>query len=179
MGGKFYRQLVIHQGAFMKNVLISETTDKRIKKEIIISASVNDVWESWTTLEGVKSFFAPQAEIELSIGGKYEMYFLLKNPPGLRGGEGCKILSFLPKQMLSFSWNAPPQFPQVRQCFTWVVLLFTEITPQTTKITLTQLGWQSGSEWEKVYEYFNNAWEIVLKRLEQRFVQGPIRWDLK
>lgn len=42
------------------------------------------------------------------------MYFNLNAPSGKKGSEGMKILSFLPETMLSFEWNAPPDFPEIR-----------------------------------------------------------------
>ena len=71
-----------------------------IRKEVVVNASVNNVWEVWTTSKGAITFFAPKANIQLSRGGAYEMFFNLKAPKGSQGGEGLKVLSFLPKEML-------------------------------------------------------------------------------
>lgn len=95
-----------------------------IKKELVVKASLSKVWEGWTSTEGAKTFFAPEAKIELCIGGPYELYFNLDNPQGLRGSEGCVVLSYLPMEMISFNWNAPPSIPTLRSRGekTWVVL---------------------------------------------------------
>ena len=142
---------------------------KHIFKEIVIPARRIEVWKAWTEKEILIKYFAPEAEIELKIGGKYEMYFLLDNPPGTRGGEGNKILSFVPQKMLSFSWNAPPQFPSVRKEETWCVLLFDKTDINTTKIRFYHLGWQQGEEWDQVYDYFQKAWDLVLGNLKTYF----------
>ena len=97
------------------------------------------------------TFFAPAANVELAIGGRYEMLFDPDAPPGSQGGEGLKILSFLPEEMLSFEWNAPPQYPSVRQERTWVVVQFEALTAETTRVRLSHLGWQEGEEWEQVF----------------------------
>jgi len=151
-------------------------TAKKIEKSIIISVPVQDAWKAWTTVEGVKAFFAPDAAIELAVGGKYEMYFLPDAPEGSRGGEGLTILSFLPEKMLSFTWNAPPTFPEVRKQHSWVVISFDSLSSQKTKVSLSHIGWKEGEEWNKVYDYFNNAWNTVLARLQYRFETGPIDW---
>jgi uncharacterized protein YndB with AHSA1/START domain len=85
-------------------------TNKLIQKERIVPFSLTESWSKWTTHEGLKTFFGRDNKIELEIGGNFEIYFLMDNPVGLRGSETCKILSFLPREMLSFSWNAPPHF---------------------------------------------------------------------
>ena len=142
---------------------------KQIYKEIVISAPVSQVWNAWTVKEELIKFFAPDAEIDLRIGGKYEMFFLLDNPPGTKGGEGNRILSFVPHKMLSFEWNAPPQFTNVRKEKTWCVLLFDEIEQDTTKIRFYQLGWREGKEWDEVYDYFQEAWDYVFNNLKKYF----------
>ena len=150
---------------------------KKIYKEIQVSASISDVWNAFTTAEGIKTFFAPDAKIELWLGGTYEIYF---NPPedvGNRGSEGCSVLSFIPEKMLSFTWNAPPEFPNVRKERAWVVLEFEGLKDNTVLVRLTHLGWKEGKEWDEVYNYFDSAWGVVLNRLKKRFEEGPVKWD--
>ncbi len=45
------------------------------------------------------------------------------------------------------------------------------------KVHFTQLGWGEGEQWDKVFDYFTEAWDIVLGRLQYRFSAGPIDWD--
>jgi uncharacterized protein YndB with AHSA1/START domain len=90
-------------------------SDKQIKKTRAINEPVEKLWRRWTTHEGLKTFFGADNKIELMPGGAFEIYFLINNPVGLRGSEGCKVLSYLPYQMLSFSWNAPPQNKEIRE----------------------------------------------------------------
>jgi uncharacterized protein YndB with AHSA1/START domain len=40
-----------------------------IVSEGVVSAPVSEVWKAWTTSEGLKSWLAPHADIELRIGG--------------------------------------------------------------------------------------------------------------
>ena len=93
----------------------------------------------------------------------------MNNPVGIRGSEGCKVLSYLPKKFFSFSWNAPPQFEEVRKSDhkTWVVVEFAAISEQQTEIRLTHLGWLEGEKWNEVYTYFMDAWDMVLNNLSK------------
>jgi uncharacterized protein YndB with AHSA1/START domain len=152
-------------------------SEKSLIKEIEIEKNIYSIWNKFTTEEGLISFFAPEVNFQLSIGGQFEMLFDLKMPLGLQGSEDCKILSFLPHKMLSFSWNNPPKFENIRDEKTWVVIEFVKIDENKTKITLTHLGWKDGPEWDGAYEYFNNAWNIVLKRLEYSIKENPIDWE--
>jgi len=146
-------------------------SEKQIRKRVQINLSIKETWHKWTTHEGLKSFFGRDNKIELTPGGSFEIYFILENPVGVRGSEGCKVLSFLPEKMLSFSWNAPPQFEKVRNSDykTWVVVLFNEVSPEQTEISLSHLGWLADAEWEKVFEYFDKAWDMVLNGLKAQY----------
>lgn len=106
--------------------------------------------------------------MELRPGGPFEIYMLMDNPPGLRGSEGCKVLSYLPLRMLSFTWNAPPEYPDIRdnEHKTWVVVQLTKKDESTTMVEIDHLGWKDGKEWDAVFDYFHKAWEIVLQWLE-------------
>jgi uncharacterized protein YndB with AHSA1/START domain len=150
---------------------------KQIYKEMKVAASVSDVWNAFTTSEGIKTFFAPDAKIELKLGGSYEIYFYPPEKRGSRGSEGCNVLSYIPKRMLSFTWNTPPEFPNVRKERTWVVLEFEDLKNNSVLVRLTHLGWKEGKEWDEVYNYFDRAWGIVVTRLRKRFEEGPTKWD--
>ena len=150
---------------------------KSIDKEIIVNRSMSDVWEIWTTKEGVLTFFAPAANLELKIGGSYEMLFDLKQPPGKQGSEGSKILSYLPNKMLSFDWNAPLEFGRLRDEKTVVVILFDDPGNQKTRVNLSHIGWGEDAKWNKLYEYFDRAWDIVLGRLKYSLETAPIDWS--
>ena len=138
--------------------------DKIIKKTRVVDCNLETAWWKWTTHEGLLTFFGADNKIELNLRGAYEIYFLMDNPPGLRGGEGNKVISFLPMRMLSFTWNAPPQYPEVRnhEHRTWVVLEFKTLENGKTEVMLGHFGWPAGELWDEVYCYFVSAWETVM-----------------
>ena len=152
------------------------TTGLMIRKEVEVSADCEQVWQAWSSEKGAVTFFAPQAKIELAVGGEYEMYFAPKQQRGHRGSEGCVILSFIPSEMISFTWNAPPSLAKIRDENTWVVLTFKPMANGKTRVQMVHLGWGAGEEWQKALRYFDRAWELVLSRLVYRFRYGPIDW---
>ncbi len=150
---------------------------RKLEKTVDIPAPPTEVWKAWTTVEGVTSFFAPAANIKLRPTGMYEIFFRPDAPEGERGADGCRVLSFLPKRMLSFTWNAPPSIPTLRAKgpMTWVVIEIGKFEGHS-KVRLTHLGWRQGEDWEAMYAYFDHAWDLVLARLAKRFAEGPIDW---
>ncbi len=147
---------------------VREPGERKLVKEIEVPASRRDCWHLWTTTEGMTSFLVSEANIDLRPGGPFELYFAADAPPGQRGSEDCKILSYLPEKMLSFEWNAPPTIPTRRDGErTWVVVEFEEIGPESTRVRLTHLGWGDGADWDEVYAYFDKAWGSVLEAMRK------------
>lgn len=135
-----------------------------VRREVLVGAPAAAVWRSWTTSAGFEAFFGVRARIELRPGGAYEIYFMDDAPAGERGSEGCQVLSYLPERVLSFSWNAPPDFGELREQHTWVVV---ELEPEGegTRVRVTHLGWGAGARWDELRAYFDRAWGVVLDAL--------------
>ncbi len=139
--------------------------ERSLHKEVLVPSPIERVWWGWTTSEGMASWWAKESWIDLKIGGPYELYFLLDQPRGWQGGEGCRVLSYLPPEMLSFSWNFPPEIPEIRFEHTWVVLRFVRVARSETRVVFDQLGWKEGPAWDAGWKYFDQAWGRVLERL--------------
>lgn len=142
---------------------------RRIEKVVTVRAPRAEVWRRFTTSEGVGRWLSPKTKIELTVGGPWEVYFLDEQPIGSRGSEECRVLSFLPERMLSFTWNAPPHLTKTRHAHTWVVVELADVAGGT-QVTLTQLGWPTDGlanepEWEATFQYFDRAWGKALEAL--------------
>ena len=148
--------------------------ERCIELEVIVDARVEEVWRAWTTTEGVKGFFAPDANIELRVGGPFEIFFDPSKPPGDRGADGMEIIGFQPNRMLSFTWNAPWEFPEARKQRTVVIIRLEPLPVERTRVTLRHLAWGVGGEWDQTFYYFSQAWPRVLENLQRRFSEGPI-----
>ena len=179
----FVGSIAMTQNSTAKPPSSKDTEIRRVDVGIEVPASLREVWHAWTTNEGVQTFFARRTNVKLAVEGPFEMLFLEDAPTGQQGSEGCKFLSYLPYEMLSFTWNAPPQFKHARGRHTWVVVRFEELSPHRTKVKLTHLGWDERiaefpthrDEWVQVQDYFSEAWLFVLDQLKKRFEDGP-RW---
>jgi len=151
-----------------------DTSARSVRVEGTVNAPVAEVWRAWTTSKGAEEFFAQKANIHLAIGGPYEIQF---DPNDERSGtKGLKILSYVPEEMISFQWNAPPQMPEVRNGGMWVVVQLQPEGAKRTHVTVTHLGWKKGPEWDEAYVHFKQGWGELMQRLQQRFDQGPIDW---
>lgn len=153
--------------------------NRSIVKEVTIPVGVEESWNTWTTKQGLESFFAPECHVELELFGRFEIFFFPDAEPGRKGAENNKILAVEPNKMLSFTWDAPVTMPEVRKQRTSVVVKFEILEEHKTRIVVCHTGWGDGNEWDKAFDYFTDAWDTVLKRLEIRFKDGPIDWNKK
>ena len=153
---------------FIATPLLADSA-RRIERDITVKSPRSAVWHAWTTVEGAKTFFAPDAKIELSPGGPYEIYFGADQPAGRRGGETNQVVAFDPERWLLFSWNAPPKFGPLRAEHTYVLVRFDDTPGGGTRLRLTHFGWREAPEWNAVYDYFDKAWDFVLNNFRSKY----------
>lgn len=177
----FIRGIVGAIGLIVISLGASESraaSPRHIEREVIVAASPAAVWTHWTTLEGLQTLFIPpepplQGRIELRADGPYEMYFLMANPVGSRGGEGARVMAFQTERMLSFTWRNNPNWPEIRPFYTHVIVTL-EPVESGTRVRLVQSGFGEGGEWDTAFAYFNTAWDRVLGRLVDHYAL-PVR----
>lgn len=154
----------------------TQAAERAIDKEVVVSATLDQAWDAWTTREGIRSFFAPDAVIEPRVGGAFHIHMDPGGAPGMKGADDMRYLALQPKKMLSFDWNAPPHLPEARAQRTFVVVRFAPVDDKTTRVTLHHTGWGEGGQWDQAYAYFDRAWGNVLANLKKRYDSGPYDW---
>ena len=146
-------------------------SERILVKEVTVRASLDAVWHAWTTEDGLQ-FISEKSNVELRRGGPYEWFLHL--PPddnGQRGGEGARVLAYLPKEMIAFSWRFPPVIPELRYTdqTTQVVVTMRDTGDEAVQVRLSAHEWQDGEAWDAGWAYFDNAWENVLGILKTHF----------
>jgi uncharacterized protein YndB with AHSA1/START domain len=137
--------------------------------ELSIPAPLHDVWEAFTTREGLRTWLAPDVSVELKPGGDWLVKF-----PGSTGGG--TIVSFVSDKEIVINALAPDRFPHVRAARTRAVFTFTD-EGNNTLVRLSQTGWQRDAEWDAAYEYLAAGNAQMLALLHHRFVAGPTNWQ--
>jgi ligand-binding SRPBCC domain-containing protein len=75
-----------------------------LRHKITITAPLQDVWNTFTTTEGLNSCIAPVASIDLKVGAYWKQV--------TTGMQYMVIMAFLPMEMLSIRIvQTPPDFP--------------------------------------------------------------------
>ncbi len=142
-----------------------------IVREVRVPTEPMSAWKLWSSSEGLAAWWIDGAKVDMRPGGLFEIYFVKDAPTGAQGSEGCRVLSFLPGRMLSFTWNAPPHLDHTRSRHTWVVLLF-EPDGDGTRVGIHHLGWpvsewDTEPQWPETYAYFERAWTMVAELFEK------------
>ncbi len=160
-------------------VMAQTNKETKIEFQFTLNASPQEVYDAWTTSEGIESFFAPEGKVELKMFGDYHVYFFPDAPEGSRGAEDEKVLSFEKNKMISFTWGFPPSLPDLRANQKTVVnIRFSPTKDDKTKVQFVQSGFGEGENWQKGHQYFTEAWgNVVLPRLQYSFDVGPIDWN--
>ena len=142
-----------------------------ITHEGVVEAPVEQVWAAFTTGEGLRSWLAPHAEIELRVGGlmrtNYNAQGQLGDPQTIENA----ILSFEPQRMISIKVSkAPANFPfpnAVRQM--WTVLYFGSAGPSRTTVREVTLGFGTDSESQRMRDFFDQGNATTLSQLQRHF----------
>jgi uncharacterized protein YndB with AHSA1/START domain len=154
----------------------TQAAERAIDKEVVVNATLDQAWDAWTTREGIRSFFAPDAVVEPRVGGAFHIHMDPGGAPGMKGADEMRYMALQPKKMISFDWNAPPHLPEARAQRTFVVVRLAAVDDRTTRVTLHHTGWGDGGQWDQAYAYFDRAWGNVLANLKKRFEVGPHDW---
>lgn len=140
-----------------------------LRTEVVVEASVEEVWHAWTTEAGLESWLAPAAEVELRPGGRYA-----SNAIGKVGEDdtiNLKILAYEPQRMLAFTTTAPSEeFPEVAAAGdTWAVVTLRPLDDEHTLVQHSALGWRDGDEWKRARSFFTGANRRLLDALRYHF----------
>lgn len=142
--------------------------DNRIVDEFEIEANIDDVWNAFTTTNGLKSWVAPLADIDFRIGGKWRANY---NKDGKLGDATTienTILCYDPKRMLSIKATTFPEgFEFVDAAKeTWSVFYFTRTSDAKTKITIVGLGYTDSEQSKKMRAFFKPANKYSMDQLK-------------
>lgn len=158
--------LLILMTTFMLSTANAE--EPREVFHVEIDAHIDDVWQAFTTTEGLQSWVAPLADIDFKVGGKWRANY---DPNGTLGDASTienTILSYDPKRMISLKATGFPKdfiFEEAAKD-TWSVFYFSPITPSRTKITVVGLGYNETELSQKMRSFFQAANQYSMDQLK-------------
>jgi uncharacterized protein YndB with AHSA1/START domain len=141
--------------------------DSRVVFVAELEAGIDDVWDAFTTNEGLRMWMAPLVEIDLAVGGTIRSSY---DPGGTLGDDGTitnTILAYDPKRMLALKATGYPEgFPFAEAAReTWSVFYFEELSKDRTAVTIVGLGYTDSADSRKMRDFFEPANAELLRRL--------------
>ena len=145
--------------------------DSRLVSEGVVSAPVDQVWAAFATKEGLESWMAAHAEIELKLGGAIKAQHDPKGKVGDPSTIENTILSYEPTRMLSFKVTKAPEgfpFPNAIKNM-WTVVYFEADGENSTRVREVSMGFGDDDESKKMREFFKRGNTFTLQQLQKRF----------
>ena len=142
--------------------------------DAIVAAPAADVWAAFTTGEGLRSWMAPHAEIDLRLGGLMRANYDATASLADAGTISNRIIAFEPGRMLALQVADPPRgfpFPTAIQQM-WTVLYFEPLDGRRTRVRSVALGFDPGEESQQMRAFFQQGNATTLAQLQKRFPQG-------
>ncbi len=134
-----------------------------------VDAPISKVWQAFSTKQGLESWMAPVADVDMKVGGlmlsNYDANGSLEDESAIANS----ILSFEPERMLSLKASKfPKDFPFVKAAKkTWSIFYFTPISVNTTEIKVVGLGYTDSEESKKMRSFFEGANSYSLNQLKK------------
>jgi uncharacterized protein YndB with AHSA1/START domain len=163
------------QGGNMENEPLTKETNHAdvdinpLVFETVVDAPLSEVWEAWSTSEGLSQWMAPLVEIDLQVGGLMRSNY---NQDGKLGDPQTiinTILSFEPQRMISIKVaKAPEGFPfphAISQM--WSIIYFSEVETNKTSVREVSLGFSPDLESQKMRAFFNTGNSSTLSQFKQ------------
>ena len=147
---------------------VAPVADNIIHVSVFVTVPPARAFAYFTTPELLRQSLTAAADVEASVGGKYELFW---QPDDRENNStiGCKITAIEPDQFLSFEWRSPKQFKHFANDADPLthVVVFAVPQGESTHVHLIHTGWRSTPEWEEARRWQDQAWSGAFERLEK------------
>lgn len=144
-----------------------------VVSEGVVDAPLAQVWRAWATAEGLRSWMAPVADIDLRVGGLMRANYAATGSLEDDGAIHNTVLSFEPERMLSIKVaRFPTGFPfpnAIRNM--WTVILLSPVEGGRTLVHAASLGFTPDEESQKMRAFFEQGNAVTLQALQKRFAR--------
>ncbi|HEU4574931.1 MAG TPA: hypothetical protein VFS36_08000 [Chitinophagaceae bacterium] len=171
----FCLMILTSQAQVTNSSYVNNYGEKVLQLSIIVPLDKMAAWELFTTDEGLKKWIAPVAKIDMKVGGSiitnYDKTKTIEDSTSIK----LDIINYIQQELLTLKVNLNNNFPPstIREDKNLQeVIQFISAGKGRTKIVSNMIGWGHGSDWDKVYAFFEkgNTWtyEEVLKLFKKQ-----------
>lgn len=139
--------------------------------EAVIEAPLAEVWNAWSSGEGLRAWLAPHAEIDLRVGGLMRTNY---NAAGQLDDAQTivnTVLSFEPYRMISIKVvQTPLGFPFANAITRmWSVIYFAAVDANHTTVREVTLGFDTDVESQEMRAFFERGNAMTMNQLKEYF----------
>ncbi len=133
-----------------------------------VKATLDQVWDAYTTKKGWESWVAPVAEVDFKIGGHIQTNYDKNAKIGDKGTIRLHIINYVPNKMITLQAEVTDNFPAImkkdaKNLFN--VIVFEETQTNTAKITSYGIGYRKSAEYIKMMKFFISGNEASHQQL--------------
>ncbi|HEU5453458.1 MAG TPA: SRPBCC domain-containing protein [Terriglobales bacterium] len=169
-------------GKSVDTSFVAGNGERVLRQEIVVPATLEEVWSAVSTSDGLRDWVAPTAEVELKTGGHWYTNYSPGSKIGDPGTIYNSVLSYVPMKMIAMKIGiAPPIFPKGPSDAgtLFAVLTLEDLGNRQVRVSEHMVGFGPGEDWDKVYRFFETGNAYTLGQLLKRFEVGPRRWVAK
>ena len=140
-----------------------------LTQEVLVDASVAEVWEAYTTTEGWLAWVAPNAEVDLRAGGTIRTNYDPDARIGDPGTNTLHILNYVPERVLTLQAELSERWPDVMKEdgeHLMNVVLFDDLGAAGTRIRSYGVGYRADPAYDELMEFFIPANERLYAKLK-------------
>ena len=152
-------------------IALAQKPPEPLLHTIVVNASVTQVWKAFTTRDGIESWMAASASVELRVGGLMRTSYVKLDDLDSGAAIHNRILSFDPERMISLQCvRTPEKFPfKAAIAKAWTNIYFESVGENKTRVTSRMLGFDNTPESVQCRNFFVQGNQIELDALTKHF----------
>jgi uncharacterized protein YndB with AHSA1/START domain len=137
-------------------------------QEFTVNASIDSVWNAYTTKKGWESWAVPLAEIDLKVGGFIKTNYNKEGKIGDSTTIITHIINYVPKKLITLQAEITDNFPEFMKKEAkdfYNVIYFDEVEKGKINVKSYGIGYKNNPKYLSLMEYFISANEKLLTTL--------------
>jgi uncharacterized protein YndB with AHSA1/START domain len=149
--------------------------ERVLRVETMLQQPLERVWKAFSTEEGLRCWIAPVVRLDLRTGGSLSTNYDETAAIGGPGTISLVILNYVEGEEITFRVKLNRTFSERLRSEDGnlqEVVEFRRLPGGGTKVVSSMVGWGSGEEWDKAFEFFARGNEWTYENLVKCFAQG-------
>lgn len=150
----------------------TRTGERVLRYEITLNAPKEDIWNAFTTCNGLGTWLAPIAVVDLHVGGYISTQYEKRARIGDPGTVNTRIINYIDGEMLTLEIDMNDHFAQLlssEEHTLQEIIQFYDLGPNLTKVVSSTVGWGAGLDWDDAYAFYERGNAITYQQLADAF----------